>query len=161
MRIDIERLEFRVAELSSIVDDMRLQPATAQFSISPAALESLRSEHDRYLGLLCSSVGQFDRLRNDFTNLLAIARDSRWTRCRSFGLVLDELRTLLDNDDVFEDFLVPPLNELLPIVFDKLCFCCHFVGYRPSMLFFARFCPSISISQPTSYRASKMSHLLS
>lgn len=47
LRKDDKRLESRVSQLSSMVDDMRLQPAIAKFFIFFAIFKSLRGERDR------------------------------------------------------------------------------------------------------------------
>lgn len=70
MRSHKEQLESHVSEISSTVDNMRRQIATKQFSILPAALESLCRYHDQSLSLLRFLLGQLDHPENDFTNLI-------------------------------------------------------------------------------------------
>lgn len=91
-----------MTQLSSTVDHTRLQLATSQSSIFSASIKLLRSEHGRYLGLLHLLVGQFDRLDNTFTNLLASVRGSCATLRRGIGPLFDAFRAFLNNDDVAE-----------------------------------------------------------
>lgn len=105
---------------------MRFQPATAQSFISPAAFKTRRSEWNKYLGLSCFLAGHFDRLDNDFTNLLSNARSDRLSLRRGVGSVLDEFGVLLDKNDIPEDDSVPSSTGLFLIVFNNLHCCLSF-----------------------------------
>lgn len=159
-RTNNEWLESPVAELSFTVEEMRLQPATAQSSISPAALELFRDEHYQYLGLLRSSIDHFNRPNNDFTNFLGAARDRRLTVWQGVGSLLDKFCAALDNDDVPEDVPVPPLTEQFFVAFNKLHFCCSTVRCLLSLFSFIGLCPSISTLQLTLCQSKKAHRLL-
>lgn len=93
-----------VANSSITVDDMRFHLAAAQSSVSSAAIESLRGERGQYLNLLRSSVGQFDRLENDFTNVPTSTRDTRSTLRRGLSSIRDEFSTVLENKTFLKMF---------------------------------------------------------
>lgn len=133
---------------------MHLQFSTTQSTISSAAFELLCSKRDRYLGLLRRLVGSFDRLENDITTLATQALDSRSTRRRAAGPLPEVFHVPADEIDVLEDAPVPPPSDKFLGVYNELCSCCCLVGCHPSLFFFARLCPSVSILLRTLYRSS-------
>lgn len=97
--------------MTSTADSLRLQHSNSQASVSLVALDCLRSERDRYLGLLRSLAGRIVRLDCDFTTLVTQARDSRSTLFRGVRPLLDEFRAPVDDDDISEDAPVPPSTD--------------------------------------------------
>lgn len=105
---------------------MCLQHASAQSSISLAAIGSFCSERDRCMGLLCSLICLLDRPNSYFSNLLANARDSLSTFCCGASPPLDEFRVFVDEDDDFKNALVPFSADQFFVIFNKLCVCLSF-----------------------------------
>lgn len=97
------RLSFRGSDLASTADGWRLQLSNLQSSIFPSALESLRGDRGRYLGLLQSLAGQNHRLDSDFTTLITQARDSRSPLCRGVGPLFERCRAFVTEDGIFKD----------------------------------------------------------
>lgn len=61
LRAHNNRLTSQVSDLSSTIDGLRLQLATFQLSVPSAEFNTVCGKRDRYLSLLRSPVGQFDR----------------------------------------------------------------------------------------------------
>lgn len=108
MRTENEQLKFRVFDLSFTTGGMRLQQVTVQSPISSVALKLLPTEHDQYLGHHRSLIGEFEPSNNDFTNVLANARDSRLALCCGVDLLFDESLVPVDEEDISENAPVPP-----------------------------------------------------
>lgn len=70
LRSDNKRLKSQVSEMSATEAGMRLQLATAQFSISRVVFEPHRSKRDEYSRLLRFLIGYLDRLAHDFITLV-------------------------------------------------------------------------------------------
>lgn len=98
---------------------LRLQLSDSQTSVSAAALNSLRGERDRYLGLRRSLVGQIYRLDSDFNTLVTRAQNSRPYLCRDVGLLLEEFCASVNEYNIFQDAPLPPPIEQV-VVFLRL-----------------------------------------
>lgn len=93
-RVYNKRLKSRMDLLTSTVEDLRHQLANTQSFTSLATIASIHNECDQYMGLLRSLDALFDRLDNNFTTLLARARDSSSIHCRGVDSLSEELCTL-------------------------------------------------------------------
>lgn len=106
--------------MTSTEDCFRLLLSNSKASIFFVALDSLRSELDRYFAILRSLVSQIDSLDIDFTTLATQVQESHTTLCRDADLLLEEFCALVDENDVLEDAPEPPSTDQFLVVYNKL-----------------------------------------
>lgn len=99
LRARNEELSSQVTQLQTEASGLRSELSTAPSTASSAVLTKVRAEHDRYLRLLRSLVSQFDRIEEDYGNLMVSVRDSRSSLRRGIGPLLDEFRSSPDPVD--------------------------------------------------------------
>lgn len=107
------------------------------------------------MSLLSFLVGQFYCMNNDVASLITQARVSRSTVWREVGPLHEKFRVLVDEDDVLEDAPVPRSTDRFLVYYGKLCSCCIFVKFHPSLFFSQDFALPSPFFYSHFYRLSK------